>query len=131
MTHKTTHFEKLNGGEGADIDFEIAPVVKFLNQLGAQTLSSCQGDPGVITGDRTGGKYGHVVFIIPGAETHEPVAELLFKHLRPMFAHLYDSVILEIVLVESDQYEGWIRFRNECIPEITKRLGCWLEMLHK
>jgi hypothetical protein len=130
MTHKTTCFRKLNGGKGADIDIQVAPLVKFLNGLGAETVSSCQGDPGPITGDSTGGRYGHVAFVIPGDEGYSQLCELVFKHLTPMYAHLYDDVILE-VHSDDKHFEGWLRFRNEAIDEITKRLGCWVEMLHK
>jgi len=125
--HQTTRFRKLNGGEGADVDVQVAPIVASLNNLGAETISSCQGDPGPIA---DGGRYGHVAFVIPGDEGWFQLCELVFKHLTPMYAHMYDDVILE-VHSDDKHFEGWLRFRNEAIDEITKRLGCWVEMLHK
>lgn len=139
MPHKTTCFRKLNNGKGADVDVEVAAIVNFITDLAMEPISSCQGDPGPI--ETEGGLYGHVAFVPKGdPENYAVLVSLMFEHLRPMFAHMYDDVRLEITLseglVDDDFSEkpafiGWIRFRNECIPEITKRLGCWLEMLHK
>jgi len=134
--HQTTCFRKLNGGKGADVDVEVAPIVNFITDLAMEPISSCQGDPGT-----EGVLYGHVAFTVKGdPENYGVLTSLMFEHLRPMFAHMYDDVRLEITLSEGlvdddfgdrPAFIGWIRFRNECIPEITKRLGCWLEMLHK
>lgn len=43
--HKTTRMSELNDGEGADIDNQLVPMVKFLNRLGVKTITCCQGDP--------------------------------------------------------------------------------------
>lgn len=132
MSHPTTHFADLNDGRGADIDVGVAAIVNYLNDLGVQTTSSCQGDPGELGIQYDPGRRGHVAFIIPGDVGYEKLAEIMFMHLRPMFAHLHDSVRLELVLCEeANHFKGWFRFRNEHIGEITKRLGCYVEMLHK
>jgi len=142
--HKTTRFAKLNHGLGADIDVEVAPIVNYLTDLGVETISSCQGDPGLIEAE--GGAFGHAAFIIPddeGLSEEEDYSEMCYfvgMVIRPLVEHLYDAVRLEMHvsedLVKSDfstrtALVGWMYFRNECIPEITKRLGCYVEMLHK
>jgi hypothetical protein len=138
MTHPTTFFSKLNDGLGADVDVQVAPIVNYLTYLHVVPVSSCQGDPGPI--ETEGGFYGHVAFTPENPEDYGKLCELMFEHLRPMFAHMYDDVRLEITLSEGlvnrdfsahPAFIGWLRFRNECIDEITKRLGCWVEMLHK
>jgi hypothetical protein len=139
--HHTTFMWQLNGEKGADIDNEIVPLVKFLNRLGVVTISSCQGDPGNI--EEEGGSFGHVAFIDPrNPDSYEGIAKLTFGLLREMFAHLYDSVRVEISRTESligpplgfpsiPAYIGWLRFRNECAHEISQRLGAYCDMAGK
>ncbi len=145
--HKTTRMSELNDGQGADIDNQLVPMVKFLNRLGVRTITCCQGDPGEIgdrdpvTGEWHGGRYGHVAFIgVKDTNDFNEVAAITFGLLRSMVAHLYNSVSLSIVLSEElcslgkpsrPAFEGWMYFRNECIEEVTKRLGIYCEMNHK
>ena len=146
--HKTTRMSELNHGAGADIDHELVPLVKFLNRLGVETISSCQGDPGVIG---EGGHYGSVTFICPGQPNlWNPICAFTFGFLRDFVAHMYDDVRLEVTLTEcscrnepepttpgvdrtecGSAYYGWMYFRNEAIDEITKRLGIYCEMNRK
>lgn len=139
--HPTTFMWQLNGEKGADIDNDIVPLVKFLNRLGVATISSCQGDPGNI--EEEGGSFGHAAFIDPkDPGSYEGIVKLTFGLLREMFAHLYDSVRVEVSHTESlvgpppnfpsaPAFIGWLRFRNECIPEISRRLGGYCDMAGK
>jgi hypothetical protein len=127
IEHKTTFMHELNNGQGADIDIEVMPVVKYINKLGMTTISSCQGWPGLLA---EGGHRGHVYFT-DGSGSYENLANFAFNILRPMFAHLWDDVCLGIFLSEDIGFYVDLSFRNEAIPEITKRLGCYCEILHK
>jgi len=145
--HETTFMSELNDGRGADVDSQLVPMVKFLNRLDLKTISSCQGNPGSILDE--GGFYGHVAFVHKDdPNDYHPLARVLFEEIRPLVAHLYDSVRLEMALSEEvcetkvlppgietidshPSFIGWIYFRNECIDDITKHLGCFCEMLRK
>jgi hypothetical protein len=127
--HATTFMSELNAGEGAPVDNQLVPMVKFLTKMGFTTLSSCQGDPGPIAED--GGRYGHVSYRDADGSTYVRLTHYTFELFRQMFAHMYDDVMLSVYRSEDIGFYANIIFRNEAIEEVTKRLGVWCEMNHK
>lgn len=124
LPHPTRFIDEL----GADIDIEVFPLVETLNNFGFQTISSCQGDPGIIG---EGGHYGHVAFLGPLDPFEQaPVVKFTFGLLRSMYQHLYDDVTLEVSLSEQNGFIGWIRFRNEVLGDISTRLFVWHETVY-
>ena len=125
VEHKTVFVEALD----ADIDEQVVSLVESINALGFKTVSSCQGDPGILG---MGGSTGHVVFV-DGNQRFErdDLSKFTFDLLRSFVAHMDDDVALSIHLSEQTGYAGWMRFRNEALEEISKRLGVYCEMHHK
>jgi len=110
----------------AEIDTEVWTLVKAINGFGFTTVSSCQGDPGVIG---EGGSYGHVAFVFEESPfDYTRVAEFCFHFLRPFVAHLYDAVTLDVTLSEQNGFVGWLRFRREALDEVTRRLYVYREI---
>lgn len=137
--HKTTFMSELNDGQGADIDSQLVPMVKFLNRMSCKTTQCCQGEPGILA---EGGCNGYVMYVIPDHEKEwEPVCRFTFDFLRPFVAHLGDDVSFRVdIFSASDddnqrevvtKYWGGMSFRNEAIEEITKRFGVYCEMNHR
>jgi hypothetical protein len=110
----------------ADIDAEVWTLVKAINGFGFETVSSCQGDPGIIGED---GNYGHVAFMFAESPfDYTRITEFTFKFLRSFFAHKYDDVTLEVTLSEQNGFVGWLRFRNEALDDVTRRLYVYREI---
>ena len=113
----------------ADIDTQVWPLVKSINGLGFTTISSCQGDPGVIG---EGGNYGHVAFISEADPfSYTRITQFCFVFLRPFIAHMYDDVSLEVTLSEDNGFIGWIHFRTEALDEVSRRLYAYREFVGK
>ena len=114
--HKTVYVESL----GDDIDEQIVDLVLQFNGSGVETVSSCQGDPGIIG---EGGRYGHVCFVTsPSLKCgYSVMATLLFELLFPIFKDMWDDVRIEMS-ASSDQFLGWVYFRNETIKDILLRM---------
>lgn len=116
----TTHMSELNGGQGADIDTGMVPLVKFLNKMGVETVASSENIDGVIA---------FVTMRPPTGSGYAPLVDVLFRQIQPMVYHLED-VHVE-VMFSNGFWCGVLRFPISNLEEITKRVGCWLEMLHK
>lgn len=114
--HKTVHVESFD----ADIDEQVVDLVLQFNGDGAKTVSSCQGDPGVI-GDEEGGRYGHVCFVMPNPRDYQLLAQVLFGFLYNLTKDMWDNVRVEMT-TSDEGFLGWVYFRNECIQELLERL---------
>ena len=113
--HRTVHVSTLD----ANIDRGVLDLVfQFNSHCGIQTVSSCQGDPGVIG---EGGRYGHVCFTITPLQDYEVLSRFLFGFLYNLTKDLWDDVRVEMTTSDSG-FLGWVYFRNESIKELTNRL---------
>lgn len=107
--HKTLYIPRLD----ADIDKKVVPLVLALGRFPLlTTFSSCQGDPGPMTG---GGTYGHVDF------TYGPdwltCCTFCFGRLAPEFRDIFDDVIISVWQTDSAPHiYGSIKIRSEAIP---------------
>lgn len=120
MSEHITHMSELNDGAGADIETGIMPLVKFLNKMGVETTASSENVDGAIA----------FVTVRPRAgEGFEPLVNVLFRQIQPMVFHLED-VHVE-VMFSNGYWVGVLRLPIRHLDEVTKRVGCWLEMLHK
>lgn len=117
MNH--TRMSELNHGEGAVIDTAIVPLVKFINKLGFETVHSSAGEGNF--------PFAYVKFV---GTKYKEMAEFLFDQISPMVAHLGADVTLSVTCV-GGRYEGAILMNTNVLEEVTKRFGCWVEMLHK
>jgi hypothetical protein len=116
---------------GADIDLQVVELVDLFNRIGARTTSSCQGEPGAIGGDippELQGRYGNVVFDMP---QWRDLAEFLFFRLRVLFAGMDDDVTIEMTCWKQNVFLGWVYFRNEAIPEVTRRMRTFVRAYNK
>lgn len=112
--HKTVYVESLD----ADIDEQVVGLVLQFNKSGLETVSSCQGDPGIIGSQ--GGRYGHVCFTLSDRFNHALMADFLFGFIYNLTNDLWDDVRVEMT-TSSDGFLGWLYFRNECIEELLGR----------
>ena len=128
VTRQTTRMSELTGGHGADIDHQLVPRIKFLNRLGCTTINSCQGNPG---DTREGGRHGFVQFIVDDTRNSDPLVAFTFNFLNHFVGHMWPAVRLSVKLSGDSGFFGEMRFNNEVIEEITKRLGVYCEMQHK
>ena len=111
-----TFMHELNEGKGATVNTRMVPIVKFLNRLGAKTVSS-----------HLDGEYASVVFI---GTDYKALSELLFNHIKAMTAHL-DFVSLVLNYDTMQGFVGEIEVRAEAFDDLSSRVGVWVEMLHK
>ena len=114
MEEGKTFMSELNDGTGATVATELVPLIKFLNRMNVKTVSSHVGDDGC--------------FVTLGADTYHPLVEALFHQIQPMTTHLPD---VQIEVFFSGGWIGIIRFTKAELDDISRRVGCWLEMLHK
>ena len=110
--HTTVRVEELD----ADIDEQIVDLVLQFNGSGGRTVSSCQGDPGIIG---EGGRYGHVAFLAP-ANSYMFMAYTVFGALFNLTKDMYDDVRVEMTASPDLGFMGWVYFRNEAIPELLR-----------
>jgi hypothetical protein len=115
--HPTRFLESVS----ADIDRDVVPLVEAINAMGFPTLSSCQGDPGIVD-DAHGGHYGHVSFQSQMPFDDYMTVRFTFGLLRSYFKHVQDDVHLEVTVSEQLGYIGWIYFRNESLNAISEAL---------
>ena len=113
--HQTAYLPSIS----ADVDLEIVDLVLAINELGARTTSSCQGNPGRVDQEQ-GGRYGVVVF--EKGNGWQPLCEFVFAHLRRKLEGMDDDVTLEVTCWDQKTFYGWLYFRNEAIGEVTRRL---------
>lgn len=113
--HKTIHIDSID----ADIDEQIVDLVLEFNGEGGRTVSSCQGDPGIIG---EGGQYGHISFLIPDPFDPLPMADAVFVTLFNLTKDMWDDVQVKMTASPDVGFLGWIYFRNERIPDLLKRL---------
>lgn len=118
LEHKT-RMSELNHGEGAVVDTSIVPLVKFVTKLGFETVLSSAGE----------GNFPVAYVKFTGSD-YKAMAEFLFGQISPMVAHLGTDVTLALNCV-GGHYEGAILMGTNVLEEVTKRFGCWVEMLHK
>ena len=114
-----TFMHELNDGVGATVNARLVPIVKFLNRLSVTTISS------YLDGD-----FASITFT---SHDSAQMAELLFKHLHEMTAHM-DGVHLELSFDSFDAkvgFSGLIEVRAEDIDDLSSRVGVWLEQLRK
>ena len=112
--HKTVHVDFLD----ADIDEQVLPLVMEMNSAYVTTISSCQGDPGIIG---QGGRYGHIAFQMAEPNDWTMLSNILFKTMWPVFKPMWDDVRVEMTASENGFY-GWLYFRNEAIPSVLKAM---------
>jgi hypothetical protein len=115
-----THMAELNGGKGADVETGIMPLVKFLNKMGVETVSSGEG---CITP-----KVECPAFVTMRGE-YPVLVDVLFRQIQPMVAHIQDAYLQ--VLWMNGFWAGTLQIPVGNLEDVTKRVGCWLEMLHK
>jgi hypothetical protein len=112
--HKTVYVKSID----ADIDEQIVDLVLEFNGSSIKTVSSCQGDPGIIG---EGGQYGHITFRCPDSWGYEFLARVMFSCLFDLTKDMWDDVRLEMTASDTG-FLGWVYFRNETIPDLLKRL---------
>jgi hypothetical protein len=117
MDDNTTRMWELNEGMGAEVDTSIMPLIKFLNKMGVTTVSSRKGD-----------EVGHaqVRMVSP---THEALVDVLFRQIHPMIAHMEQSYVQ--ITFQDGAWTGTVGVKKKDLDDLTHRVGCWLEMLHK
>ena len=113
--HKTVYVESID----ADIDEQVVDLVLQFNGGGAKTVSSCQGDPGIIG---EGGHYGHIAFLMPDPFNPLLMASAIFVSMFNLTKDMYDDVRVEMTASPDIGFMGWIHFRNEATPELLKRI---------
>jgi len=99
----------------APVDEGIAEIVEILSEIkGLQTISSCQGEPGL------DGKEAVVFFCF---QNWREIGELLFERLPPMMEALDECrATLSISVLGNCPLQGRISF----IPEVTDKMACLL-----
>lgn len=112
----TTHMHELNEGRGADVDTAIMPLIKFMNKLGVKTVSSRPGDD-----------LQHAQVRVVG--TYLDLVDVLFRQVQPMIVNM-DQAHVQITWVDG-VWVGTLGVARKHLDELTSRVGCWLEMLHK
>lgn len=116
MLPDTTFMHELNDGDGATVDHRLVPLIKFLNRLGVTTVRS------IYNSESTSVKFIGTDYRV--------MSDLLFNHLNALTSHL-DGVHLEIFHNKLTGYTGTIEMRTGDLDEVSKRVGCWLEMMPK
>jgi hypothetical protein len=112
--HPTVFVDSLK----ANIDVEVAPLVKKLNSLGFETFTSCQGDPGVLlTGP---GQMGLVKFT---HENNELLTRFVLETLGDIFATLISVRSVSLTVERGASLclaEIW--FINEVLAEVVEKI---------
>jgi len=112
--HPTVFVESLK----ANIDVQVAPLVAKLNNLGFETSSSCQGNPGVLlTGPGQGG------FVMFYHEDSEFLARFVLETLGDILAPLIPNSVALTVERYKSLCKAEIWFVNEVLPEVIERLS--------
>jgi hypothetical protein len=115
VANNRTFMHELNDGEGAAVDTRLVPLLKFLNRLSVVTTSS---------------SFDGSFYTITVTGDYQHMSELLFNHLRAMSEHIKD-VRLEIMWYSGRELVGLIAIPAASLDDFSKRVGGWLEMLHK
>src|SRR5580658_2073391 len=115
--HGVTHMSELNDGQGADVDAHLMPLVKFLNKLGVKTVSS-----------RPGSEFSPAVVRMV-SDHYENLVETLFHQIQPMLSQM-EGASVEINFSDG-VWIGRLHVPLKYLDDLTHRVGCWLEMLHK
>src|SRR5271157_609900 len=113
----TTHMSELNDGQGADVDIHLVPLVKFLNKMGVKTVSS-----------RPGTEFSPAVVRMV-SDHYENLVETLFHQIQPMLT-LIEGASIEIIYSDN-VWVGRLHVPLSHLDDLTSRVGCWLELLHK
>lgn len=108
---------ELNDGDGADVDINLVPLVKFLNKMGVKTVSS-----------RPGAEFSPAVVRMV-SDNFENLVDVLFRQIQPMITQIPGSSIE--VIFSDNVWVGRLHVPLKNLDDLTKRVGCWLEMLHK
>lgn len=112
----STFMHELNEGHGATVDHRMVPLVKFLNRLGVTTVSS-----------HLDSEFASIEFT---GTDYKAMSELMFEHIKSMTTHL-DYVGMELSYDTLMGFVGGIEVRASALDDLSTRVGCWLEMLHK
>lgn len=115
-----THMSELNHGEGADVETGIVPLVKFLTKMGVETCSSSEGCDTP--------KVECPAFVTMKGD-YKGLVSVLFDQIQPMVTHM-EGVMLQVVWLDMG-FVGTMLIPRKYLDDVTKRVGCWLEMLHK
>jgi hypothetical protein len=115
MDDNTTRMWELNEGAGAEVDTTLMPLIKFLNKMGVTTVSS-----------RKGSDIAHAQVRMVG--DYETLVSVLFRQIQPMIAHMEQSYVQ---ITFQDTWVGTVGVKLKDLDDLTHRVGCWLEMLHK
>jgi hypothetical protein len=103
-------------GENLEIDEKVADLVLLMNRIpGLETLSSCQGDFGII-GEC--GHYGHVAFKYGEWPT---LCGFCWDFLREGFLDYIDDEVRVDVFCKTEPY-AWLMFRAEMSALVTGRI---------
>jgi hypothetical protein len=113
----TTHMSELNDGQGADVDTHLMPLIKFLNKMGVKTVSS-----------RPGSEFSPAVVRMVG-ESYLTLVDVLFRQVQPMLTQI-EGASVEINFSDG-VWVGRLHVPVSHLDDLTSRVGCWLEMLHK
>jgi len=116
MEDNTTRMWELNEGRGAEVDTAIMPLIKFINKMGVTTVSS-----------RKGSDIAHAQVRVVG--DHETLVSVLFKQIQPMLAHMEQAYVQ--ITFQDGAWTGVVGVKEKDLDDLTHRVGCWLEMLHK
>jgi hypothetical protein len=113
----TTRMSELNDGQGADVDTHLVPLVKFLNKMGVKTVSS-----------RPGSEFSPAVVRMVG-DDYLSLVDVLFRQVQPMLTQI-EGASVEINYSDG-VWIGRLHVPVKHLDDLTSRVGCWLEMLHK
>jgi hypothetical protein len=115
-----THMSELNDGKGADVETGIMPLVKFLNKMGVETCSSSEGCDTP--------KVECPAFVTMRGD-YKVLVDVLFRQIQPMVVGM-EGVFIQVMWLDMG-YVGVLHIPRKYLEDVTKRVGCWLEMLHK
>ena len=100
-----------------DLDVQVAPLVEAMNKIpGVETVSSCQGEPGKLSGK---GEMGHVAFKLKG--DWQALCSFCFVNLRNIFSDFIDDEVRVDIFCSTRPY-AWINFRHEMLELVTGRM---------
>jgi hypothetical protein len=108
---------ELNDGQGADVDTHLMPLIKFLNKMGVKTVSS-----------RPGSEFSPAVVRMVG-DDYLNLVDVLFRQIQPMLT-MIEGASVEINFSD-EVWVGRLHVPVSRLDDLTSRVGCWLEMLHK
>ena len=124
----SSHVQVLVPKLNVEIDEQIVDLVLAFNEIGVvQTISSCQGNPGIIG---EGGSYGHICFQDrTNPHSYIALAHVVFAIMWQPFRAEWDDFCASVDAVERG-YQAWFRFRNERIGRALEIVNTDPNILH-